>query len=603
MNFYYNDLIIKSIIPINKVPFKAVLIAFLLLYDVWIFYAFFDQRFLVTIYEVWIGFFLFFCLIIYLFFSIRLKTKSIFYGIIIFHVLYCVIFIAKTSFLIDGVRSFTLFDDAMISMRYAKNLTNGYGLVWNPGGVRVEGYSNFLWTLYMAFWHLFPISELKIALPIQISGMFFLTASLFLVRKIADYISGNNKYVLVGSVLLTAFYLPINFWGLRGMETSVLGCMVLLITWRLLNSLDKKKFDPLLFFFLGIGAMIRIDFAYLFIGLVLFLLKVDTKNRTKNFLFSVITFLLVVGGQSLFRWRYYGDIFPNTYHLKMTGIPIFIRLQKGIWEAARFANTISPILFILPFIYAFFNRKNMKILLLLYILILQLLYSIYVGSDAWEWWGHMANRYLVIVMPLYFILISLMLNYIVLKIKDFKLNKAVFNNRSSDFFFVTMIIFVIWQIHGGLRNYNLIVDDLIGFSGAHLEDNIRTAKAGIKLKDLTTDDATIAVASAGNIPYFSDRNSIDLLGKTDSYISHLPAKVHTYIKLYPGHNKYDYEYSIVRLEPDIVAQLWLDEEEIIPWMNKYYEKVNIEGMTMYFRKDSPNIILDHVSDTKLATWD
>src|SRR5439155_1651061 len=37
-------------------------------------------------------------------------------------------------------------DDAFISFRYARNLVRGTGLVMNPGE-RVEGISNFLWTL------------------------------------------------------------------------------------------------------------------------------------------------------------------------------------------------------------------------------------------------------------------------------------------------------------------------------------------------------------------------------------------------------------------------------------------------------------------------
>src|SRR5437773_1541112 len=40
-------------------------------------------------------------------------------------------------------------DDAFISFRYARNLVQGYGLVFNPGEY-VEGYTNFLWTLLMA---------------------------------------------------------------------------------------------------------------------------------------------------------------------------------------------------------------------------------------------------------------------------------------------------------------------------------------------------------------------------------------------------------------------------------------------------------------------
>src|SRR5208283_5252873 len=56
-------------------------------------------------------------------------------------------YIARTSFAIDGRRGFSLFDDAMISMRYARNLAQGAGLRWNPGLAPVEGYTNFLWTL------------------------------------------------------------------------------------------------------------------------------------------------------------------------------------------------------------------------------------------------------------------------------------------------------------------------------------------------------------------------------------------------------------------------------------------------------------------------
>jgi hypothetical protein len=39
-------------------------------------------------------------------------------------------------------------DDAFISFVYARNLAKGNGLVWF--GERVEGYTNFLWVLWMA---------------------------------------------------------------------------------------------------------------------------------------------------------------------------------------------------------------------------------------------------------------------------------------------------------------------------------------------------------------------------------------------------------------------------------------------------------------------
>ena len=72
-------------------------------------------------------------------------------------------YIYRTSFVSDQ-RVFTLWDDGMISMRYAKNLAEGAGLVWNVDGDRVQGFSNLGLTLFMAALHLLPISAEKMPL-------------------------------------------------------------------------------------------------------------------------------------------------------------------------------------------------------------------------------------------------------------------------------------------------------------------------------------------------------------------------------------------------------------------------------------------------------
>src|SRR5688572_14864671 len=81
-------------------------------------------------------------------------------------------FIHKSSFItIDGHRSFSLFDDAMISMRYAWNFSHGNGLVWNPGEY-VQGYTNLLMTMFMSLATL-VFSKSVAVLSIQISGIVF----------------------------------------------------------------------------------------------------------------------------------------------------------------------------------------------------------------------------------------------------------------------------------------------------------------------------------------------------------------------------------------------------------------------------------------------
>src|SRR5580658_5521599 len=65
--------------------------------------------------------------------------------------------IYRTSFVLQGRRIFCLFDDAMISMTYARNLVEGYGLNWARRGAPVEGFSHPLWTALMVPVNLLPI--------------------------------------------------------------------------------------------------------------------------------------------------------------------------------------------------------------------------------------------------------------------------------------------------------------------------------------------------------------------------------------------------------------------------------------------------------------
>ncbi|MGI9592028.1 MAG: hypothetical protein ACR2P8_11720, partial [Myxococcota bacterium] len=77
-------------------------------------------------------------------------------------------YVWRTSFPVDGERVFSLWDDAMISMTYARNLAEGNGLVWNAGGEPVQGFTNPGPTLVMAALHALPLAPERMALPVQI---------------------------------------------------------------------------------------------------------------------------------------------------------------------------------------------------------------------------------------------------------------------------------------------------------------------------------------------------------------------------------------------------------------------------------------------------
>src|SRR5919199_4227504 len=163
----------------------------------------------------------------------RLAARSV-YAFVILGIGACFIawaslFIYHSSFVgIDGRRYFCLFDDAMISMRYAWNLSHGLGLVWNPGEY-VEGYTNLLMTLLMSLATL-SNSKVDAVLAIQIFGIIFMLANAYLVMSIAEYLIPRQQryHQLFRAVafLCTLSYYPLLYWSLMGMETGLLAVLL-----------------------------------------------------------------------------------------------------------------------------------------------------------------------------------------------------------------------------------------------------------------------------------------------------------------------------------------------------------------------------------------
>src|SRR5688500_5439852 len=115
----------------------------------------------------------------------------------------------------DGERVFTLWDDAMISMRYARNLAAGQGLVWNVGQERVQGFSNLGLTLLMALLHLAPVSAAKIPLLFQIANLVLATLTALYTGKLTGALTGSRSAAVV-SVLTVASLAPLGIWAAQG---------------------------------------------------------------------------------------------------------------------------------------------------------------------------------------------------------------------------------------------------------------------------------------------------------------------------------------------------------------------------------------------------
>jgi arabinofuranosyltransferase len=498
------------------------------------------------------------------------KGKLAFALVVAAFLVYAAAFIYRTSFVVGGERYFCLFDDAMIAMRYARNLAHGYGLVWNPGGPRVEGYTDPLWVLFMSMVHFFPIAPSKTSLFIQIAAAVFLAANLYVVRKIALAVSAGSEVVSLGAVLLTASYLPINNWGLQGMEVSVLVLIMSIASWLALTSLREERFSNPLYILLGISTWIRPDMVVPFVGIMLFLSITDSSNRKRHLLWGFLYLLFFCAAQTAFRVWYFGDPLPNTYYLKVTGYPLMLKITRGIYVLSQFIWNTNILLFILPFLLAL--SGNRRVLLLLWFLTIQMLYSVYVGGDAWEFWGG-SNRYISIAMPGFFVLLACGLFRLGQLITvGFRSGpwlvgfKVVHWGRVPFLILICISVLCVNSIHGvrALSEMLLLQAPLLSGEGGENQSDVREALA---LRGITTPGATIAVARAGTMPYFSDRVGIDVLGKNDAHIAHEYmhrsfSGLRALVEFKPGHMKYDYAYSIEKQEPDVVVQLWQHPEDV-----------------------------------------
>ena len=145
-------------------------------------------------------------------------------------------FILRTSFLLEGERVFCLFDDAMISMAYARNLGEGYGLNWAREGEPVEGFTNPLWTAVMVPVNLSGLPLHLRSLAMQGVSVLVLLALLWSVGRLAGAHFAGGTAVADGAgappwltaVLLTGTFYPLLYWTLMGMEVGLQALLLVL---------------------------------------------------------------------------------------------------------------------------------------------------------------------------------------------------------------------------------------------------------------------------------------------------------------------------------------------------------------------------------------
>ena len=453
------------------------------------------------------------------------------------------------------------------------------------------GFTNLLWVLYMSLFHLLPISSAKISAFIQASGGIFLLINLIFVAAICDELFPGRRSLATVAMVLTAFDGPLNNWALQGTEVGILTLGVTASTWLALRTIQTGRRAITLYSLLALMTLCRLDMA-VFAGTILVAVATAERSRWKTHLIlggAIVAFFLAA--QLGFNFSYYGDALPNTYYLKLTGYPLLERIRRGIFVSFLFLLPLSPIA-LAAAAYAKLHGIPRRTLLLAAVVVAQLAYSTWVGGDAWEWWGG-SNRYVSIAMPLFFILVAPVL--VAGSGRVFRRAGRKAGARFSAAVALTAMVGVVLLLVNiyQLRS-TLLIDAPPQTSNPHSFDtNEGMVRQALLIDRFTDPGATMAVVWAGSLPYFANRRSIDLLGKTDPKIAmektHVGSASAQSKGFWPGHLKWDYDYSIGDLKPDVVVQLWGVAPQSISALKRDYVAVSVEGFHWYLRRGSPQI--------------
>ena len=215
-----------------------------------------------------------------------------------------------------------LTDDAFISFRYARNLLEGHGLVFNPGE-RVEGYSNFLWVLELAaLWGAFGLRPEHAAPWLSVAFTAATLAAMLwqVARRPSLAHRGLVGWMALGLVCGSATFAVWTSGG--GLETRQFTFFVVLAVVCLGLYRDSRRALLVVSWSLAAASLTRPEgplFAACCFGWYVLQRRADTGRWAPQWGAAACLAgpcVLVVASHYLWRYGYYGEWLPNTYYAK-----------------------------------------------------------------------------------------------------------------------------------------------------------------------------------------------------------------------------------------------------------------------------------------------
>jgi hypothetical protein len=349
---------------------------------------------------------------------------------------------------------------------------------------------------------------------------------------------------------------PLAYWSLLGMETGLLAVLLLMATLVALDPPTRPDVRvPLL---LGLALATRPDaMASAAVLLALRFVHADARGRRAVTVESLL-FVAFAVGLTAFRWTYYGSLLPNTYVLKIEGLPLLYRVRMGTLSALPMLAWLLPAIALAGV--ALREGRDLRLLLLFALWTVAVLAHVYMGGDAWPRW-----RFVCPALPLLFVLAAQ--------------GAGLLAKRRGASWLLPATLGVALAVANGpflpeafLARYPYLVEYVQWY-----------VRIGVTLEQVCTPDATVGVFGAGAVPYYSGLYGIDFYGKADPRVARRPPDLRMPI----GHNKSDLAYSIGERRPDYVEEFSSGYDDA-RFAQPEYERVG----DLWVRRGSPRVRWD-----------
>jgi|CXWL01.1.fsa_nt_gi hypothetical protein len=446
-------------------------------------------------------------------------------------------------------------DDAYISYRYARNLSDGIGPVWN-NGEHVEGYTNFLWVGILAGLH-------KLGADIVLSGR-WLGFSLGIVAAAGCYVVtrellGGTPGRVAGFIaaILLASSGAWAMWASAGLEAPLFASCTLAAVFLHIRERPRPSgpvaqgapsggwlpLSAIPWAFVGMaradGVLLVAVSGFFKLGdAVLRVRRAPRGQRLRTAAFAMLHVLLwtavftaAYAPYFIWRYNYYDWIYPNTYYAKVGGE--WNQVDRGVKYVLAFLQESGGwLLLLLPLAIA---ESAVRRGAALYVLVLAGVwfgYTAYVGGDSL-----LRYRFLAPVLPLYYSVLAVTAVSVATRLRSAMPRQRYAAEAIASLAFLAAVAVTLHPQ----------VVDAIDTRGERRAVADRST-IGLWMRDNLADDTTVAAIPVGAIGYESRLTVIDMLGITDEHIAHRKLKIG---ELAAGHEKYDSEYVLDR-KPDII---------------------------------------------------